>query len=336
MSIDRPSATGEPGLDGDRGATVIIVALSMTVLIGLCAVAIETGRLWTERRALVTATDAAANAAAGAFGHNGDGCAEAAGYLTVNEPDAIDVACDYFIADHGRGGRVRVKAAATVDYQLGTILGLQSGTPTSSTAVIWGRQIYVGIRPFAFCSVANADLSAWLANPVGTVDVVFSLNSADSVAQCTADGLTAGNWGTVDFDGGSNSTGQIQEWLVDGYPGTLLTSQSTLSCTVDPTACYYGDTGILSTSIITEVQLLMTTGPVPFLIYDRAEGTGSGLQYRITAVTPAEVIGYQLTGAQALRSITMRFHPGLVHDNWDSDASRICGEELADCDGVTP
>lgn len=318
----------------DRGVTLALVALSITVLIGICGLAIETGRLWTERRAMVTATDAAANAAAGAFGKQEDGCAEAATYLAANGASAAGSTCDYSLAWHGRSGVVQVETTTTVDYGLGRFLGLESGTVQSSTAVIWGKQIYTNIRPFAFCSAANADLNAWIQNPATELVVRFSLDSSQNVAQCTADGQAAGNWGTVDFDGGSNSTGETQNWLVNGYEGVVLTSDLSISCTVDSTACFNGGPGILAPSISSEMSLLSGLGPTPFLIYDYAEGGGSGLQFRISGVALAEVIGYRINGQESGRYLDMRFVPGLVSDNWDSDISRVCGETLSDCVGV--
>ncbi len=321
----------------ERGASFIIVLVCLTAIIGLGGLAIESGRLWSERRALVTATDAGASAAAAVYGAGGDGCTEARVYVELNAPQNTSFTCDVTLAGNRRSGVVEVHSSTTVNYGLGQILGLESGVSTSSTAAMWGRQIYRGIRPFAFCADGNPDLQAWLSNPVDEVVVVITLDASTNVDSCTArGGRNPGNWGLLDFDGGANSTGAVGNWIESGYDGDLFTSSSTTPCSVDPVGCIDGNPGVLSSSLQSELETLSNLGTVPFIIYRGVEGQGANLTFRAVGVAPGELIDFQVRGAQASRSLTIRFEPGFVSDNWDADAKRVCGQVLADCIGLSP
>jgi Putative Flp pilus-assembly TadE/G-like len=72
-----PRLLRKSGLKRARGQILVLAAIAMTVLIAFVALATDVGLLWTERRHMQTATDAAAIAAAIAL-RNGDSITPAA------------------------------------------------------------------------------------------------------------------------------------------------------------------------------------------------------------------------------------------------------------------
>lgn len=70
-----------PQKNSRRGAVVLLVAITLPVLIGFAGLAVDVGILWTTKRELQTATDAAAVAAATAL-RNGQSCQLAANDLS--------------------------------------------------------------------------------------------------------------------------------------------------------------------------------------------------------------------------------------------------------------
>jgi hypothetical protein len=79
-----------PGPNGERGATAVIVALSLIALLGLIVLTVDVGQLLFKRRAMVNASDAGALAAAQA-------CAG------VNDSDVPEAMSDVFASANASG-----------------------------------------------------------------------------------------------------------------------------------------------------------------------------------------------------------------------------------------
>src|SRR5215207_6736557 len=102
------------------------------VLFGAAAYAIDAGNLWQTRRSMVTASDAAALAAAGEYAVGENGCANASEWLTTNRADATLDSCTTE-ANTG-GGHVTVSGHTTVPFSFAGIFGLTDKDVTSATS----------------------------------------------------------------------------------------------------------------------------------------------------------------------------------------------------------
>ncbi len=324
-------SASDPAAPQERGAVIAYLAVLMAALVGISGFVIDGGRLWTQRRLLVVATDAAALAGASAAANQQDACAEAYSYLLANAVSVAAQTCTPVAG--GEGGVIEVSAAQEVDYVFASVLGIQSATAMATSTATWAEQAVYGARPIAICEQATPDLVAWLQNPdSSSFTIRIFPDSAHSVANCTAGGAAPGNWGAVDFDGGSNPTGDLNDWLANGYNGGIYTSASTASCSVDPSGCYEGDPGAIAPSLNSGLSALQDLSEaVPVVFYSSAEGNGANLMFRLSKVARAYLTDYRSSGSQASRYLEFTFEPGLVQDGDPPSSTSICGNSLAEC-----
>src|SRR6266540_7397921 len=121
------------GMARDRGAVAVVVALCLVVILGAAALAIDAGSLWSTRRAMVSATDSAALAAAGrlvnASCDSTGAQTQAANHLATNEPSST---LDSFQFTPYRGvcttgaGKVTVVGSMPAQLTVAPALGISS------------------------------------------------------------------------------------------------------------------------------------------------------------------------------------------------------------------
>lgn len=131
----------------EKGSAMVMFALCATVLIGFCALAIDTGLVAYEKSRLGNAADAASLAGAQELIYDRDNaCNVARKYLKDN---GVDPECaDIRLID---GNRISVTANKEVDYFFARIFGLKS-TNVSAEGVAKCSPISAlnkGVRPFA-------------------------------------------------------------------------------------------------------------------------------------------------------------------------------------------
>jgi Flp pilus assembly protein TadG len=297
----------------ERGVTAVLVAISLTALCGVGALAVDLGNAWQTRRSLVTAADAAALAAAQQYATGGTtGCPTvAADYAQRNAPGATVSLCQK--TGTASAGRVTVQVQQSVNYLLGGVVGLSSGTARGTTTAHWGSPTGVtGARPLALCVYGETEVTQWLANPSQS-DVIEVLYDKDNTAACNGDANVPGNWGLVDYDGGSNPTGDQLDWIENGYPGEVRSGTPTGNCTTEPRACFSGDPGAFSNSLDSAFDSLESSGEwfvMPF--FDKATGSGNNTVFHFVGFARARLIDHQTTGANGSRSLTLEFQAGLV------------------------
>lgn len=176
--------TAPPG-HPERGVTLAFVALSMAVIIGIAALVIDLGAGRLARRSLVTATDAAALAAAQEYALGGDPCpvgsaqpgaiinpasvaASVAGdYLLKNYPDATLVApCAKTNVIYDRlapagtvevGGQITIRAQDRIDTSFAPAIGGADSIGTSAaSSAHWGPPSAISqLRPLGLCALAE-------------------------------------------------------------------------------------------------------------------------------------------------------------------------------------
>lgn len=170
-------------LRNDRGSVIVVVAITMVVLLGAAAIAIDEGNLWSLRRGLVTATDASALAGANYILRNGPlacltaasvGAASSAGVyanaqLTTNISSAT---LDQFSVSPAAGGcsseagEVTIAAHRPATLQFAPAIGMNRSASVASRSIAeFGSLISTsGLRPIGLCQ-DGPNLQQWLNAP---------------------------------------------------------------------------------------------------------------------------------------------------------------------------
>jgi len=153
--IRRAQRGAKRALGQDRGAVAVVVAVSLVALLGVGAIAVDSGRNWSERRHLLTAVEAAALAAAHDYSSGIPGCTKTApDYVARNYPGATMTLCDPH-GDLARGtfGWVTVNAEVELDQIFGAVLGSPTTRIDASSSVMFGVPPPGGlaVRPMAVC-----------------------------------------------------------------------------------------------------------------------------------------------------------------------------------------
>ncbi|MDH3299827.1 MAG: pilus assembly protein TadG-related protein [Acidimicrobiia bacterium] len=363
-------ATWPRRVNRERGASLVLVSGALVAFVAIAAMAVDFGQLVVQRRAMVTATDAASLAAATIMAEGGDAtsaCVEARVYLDTNAPnhDPTTFGCDAVT----RPGIVEVEAAQIVPYGFATVFGISSGTAHSSTAAEYLRPVEAGIRPFMLCRVYNNQFENWLDGTTPTPPTIQFLMS-DNLQACLVDqgdGAAGGNsgngggngaggnggggngggggggnggggnWAVADLDGQSNGTPETRGWIAEGYDGVLNTCQNQTCpppetvCTDDPVACYEGSPGVLSVAVRNELDSITDNGTISLIPIVREVTEGNGGNLQFRV---DELVYAELVAYQTLQQADIRSLSFRFIDPDDLDldpAVRICGAVIAEC-----
>jgi hypothetical protein len=293
-------------LRDERGVSAVIVALSLTAIFGAALMSIDSGSVWRARRAIVTGTDAAALAAAryidaggpaacsnAAVGGASSGAGNEAGYvLGQNDPKATleQLVATPLGGSCARAGHVRVDARAPVSLSFAPSLGIKDTEAFASSTAQWGPLVSTsGMRPIAVCD-QDPNFKAWTAYMNGTTGWTPlpgdpSYGPGHVVKRVTfqkqnssACGSSTGNWGWLDFNDNSTPNGDtaLNNWLVNGYGGTISLGDSALGIAMDcdpeatgSQACF-SNTGAHGNSIEGSLEYLRDNAIVfPIIIFDR-------------------------------------------------------------------
>jgi Flp pilus assembly protein TadG len=297
------------GPDSERGAVAVLVAILATLLVGMSAFAVDLGIAYASKRELSVASDAAALAAAreAAIEYQrsfpgGRACDTAV--IDAISPAAEAAAADVYRAqlpggsdgdpsvelrcDGADGFLVEASSSATHDVVFAAVFGEESMNPTgSATAKVSGSQSYYGLRPYAVCV---DQFESGRIYPDATQQSLYSFQKG--LVGCG--GLPPGNWGLVDFDGGSNPTGDIASWTRFGYPGAVQLPDPNMP----------GDPGANFNATSVRAALDSLVGPqppsnqVPVVTFPVAtrwqEEGGNNATFNATTAVSVEVCGYQI------------------------------------------
>lgn len=306
--------------NAEEGSTTILVAIMATVLFGMAAIVVDAGEVWAARRQLITAGDAAALAAAQEYALGGNGCSGvAATYIADNYPEATLNTCSVV------GNRINLEAEVTIDHQFAQVLGR---TSTDVDVEVYARfgtaSSGTGLRPFGLCATSDGFL-AWQASGHSTSQV-FRINyTKDALSACGS--TIPGNWGIIDFNGGSNSNSETKYWVEHGYPGVV---------TVPGT--YEGDPGAFSNSMgvnkIVGERILLP-------VFDSGAGNGANATFDLVGIVGVIIHGYKANGSASSRYLDIQFvtavlSGGCCEGSGAIDAGvvgiEICGyESTVDC-----
>lgn len=305
----------------ERGAVAITIALSLVVLMGAAALAVDLGYVWSQRRNMVTATDAAALAAARDYTFDETGCPDTAvDYLDLNHATAQLTDCS--ATGTSQFGYVTVDAFTDVDYFFARVLGHDDGMVLSSTSVKWGIPYAVsGLRPFGLCGALPdgetptgwlAELFAWLADPSEPEVIRIPYGKDDNPEACNDDDNVPGNWGLIDFDGGANSNNDTKDWVEFGYDGLVNAGTIGENCVTEAWACYEGDPGAFSNSLSSEMNSLIPDEEFAIPLFDFVQGNGANTKFHLIAFAKVKLVDFKANGPAAKRWIEFEFLPGLI------------------------
>ena len=318
----------------ERGVAAVLVAITLTALCGVGALAVDAGNAWQSRRELVTASDAAALAAAQEYAGGGTGCdATAETYVEKNVPAATMTKCDPVI--NGSSGSVTVEATQTVEYVLAGVFGIDAQQVRSSTTVRWGVPNAVNdLRPMGLCTDGDNDLINWL-NTISAPETFTVAYTKDNLSAC--DSTSTGNWGLINFDGGSGDTNEEKGWILNGYPGEVTAGTYGETCATEDWACYSASTGELSGGHKSALDAIIASGEIITLpLFDWASPeSGTNKRYHLAGFARAQLIEVKL-GAEANRSLTLRFQPGLISGTCCGASSVDAGLRVVEICAVDP
>ncbi len=152
----------------ERGAVMMIVALSFFVLLGMLVLTVDLGHMVAVRREMVRAADAAALAAAQecAFDHGSAAATSAALQIAGTNHDGASLASPLVFAPTGEcdnstssGAKlVTVKLTTSVDMFFAPIFGVSSSSVTAQATATWATPgtvpISVNAAPLEACKAA--------------------------------------------------------------------------------------------------------------------------------------------------------------------------------------
>ena len=324
----------------DDGAAMPFIALMLVVIFGMAALTIDLGNGWRLRRALIPATDAAALAAAQDFAQGDDGCATTAGfYVTQNEANATMDSCVPTI--NGGNGYVTVTASHPVKTWFAAVLGRTDYTVQSSTIAAWGDPAgATGLRPLGLCLTGDVDLQDAVYNPSATAKEIIVEYTKEHPNDC---GSTTGNWGPIDLDGNGNSHNDLNDWLLNGYPGLIeFADHPVTSCTDEH--CLEGDTGADLAGSQVHLNTLVTRDEYIFLpLFNFVEGNGANARYHVVGIIRVKILEHKVVGKEENRYLKLLVEPGFVPGvpggggaSGGSKTVGICAVEGSDTSGCTP
>jgi Flp pilus assembly protein TadG len=309
VQLTRILARTHPRADSEGGAIAIIVAILSVVLLLMAAFAVDIGNAYAVKRQLSVAADAAALDAARAVATaksggvpilgGGRGCSTWTPTQAAAAQAAAQSAATATNASNDKSGESTVdkvtvtcvgdsRVEVSVDNSrnlpvfFGGIANAGGYKPArSATAAVIPRLAVGGLRPYAAC---NTVVDAAAASP-GTT---FVMDLDNQIGLCNS--TAAGNWGIVDFDGGSNPTGDIRAWTGSGYPNPLDAPSSDLPG--DPGANLGPVTTQLDSLIDQIVLFPVVTGYTP------GSGSGSNGRFDLVGFVGAKVCAYYLSNTQ--------------------------------------
>ena len=305
------------GDDADeQGVVLPLVALMMSVLLGMAALVIDLGNARRVEQALQSATDAAAMAAAYDFAIGAaNPCGSADTYLALNQPSAARTLCASTI--NGPHGYVTVQARENTNAAFAPILGAGDITVGTSTTAIWGPPVaWTRLRSLPICYEASPRLKAAVDSPPTSPQPPIRINfKKTDPSTCGTD--AAGNWGHLHLDRqGDHHTAEFME---HGYDEPIwIDAANATSCVGGGASCVDGSFGpVWSTGRFGHDALVDVKNSDDYVllpVFDYAEQVQPGRlnrEFHIISALRAKILEFQIDGA-AGDFIRLEVQPGPV------------------------
>lgn len=267
----------------------MIVAAAFVPLTMALAVVADGGRVWMEKQKLQNEVEASALAVAQAQALEGTSCSAAALALVDGTPTCST-------STTANGAVATVAANESVALTFAQLFGRDSaGIDASASVRIGPAAAASGLRPVAMC-IGNSALADWLASG-RTSTTTYTIGIESTSSECGGD--VSGNWGVIDFDGGANSMSDAQDWIANGYGGTVSVGEA-----------HDGDPGIPSPALnLDELVGEIVTLPV----FENPRLVGSNATYDIAGFVRVRIVEVNLSGSASRRNVKVKFEPGAVN-----------------------
>lgn len=186
--------------------------------------------------------------------------------------------------------------------------------------------------PWLGAPIDNPHPTSLYASATGPVHRIFF--SRPNAQSCSSDDDiqdAAGNWGWQDFNAGSNSENENEDWLMRGFGGEVSvwdpdvipdSDPNNAACSIHDASdgCIQGTTGSRGNSISQEMEALIA-GAIKFHvpIFDRAVLQGGNTIFTIRAFVGVIVRGYNVTGAEEDRYFDVEFYNAVLSGSCCAD-----------------
>lgn len=297
---------------GEDGVSAVISVIALFGVLTALLLSLDAGNVWQTRRAVVTATDATAlqqARLAAIYGPSASCTGWQASVVANAGTGTQPISCTVVPGATPNTGYVTVEARKPVRVRFGGIYGQGDTTAFSSSSARWGYITQLeGARPIAIC-VQNEHVAGYLGtgpdlgvHPSPNVHRIM-FTKANPLA---CGNRAPGNWGYVDFDGGSNSNGDLRAWLANGFSSTVAVGDC--DATGAPGTPCAGDPGSSGGSVSSALDTLVASGEAfPIIIFDSVRGNGSNVGYNVYAFLGVILRGYRVTGAESQRYFDFEF-----------------------------
>lgn len=271
--------------ENERGAIAVITALTLVVLLGFAAIAIDVGMMYEERAQLQSGADAAALAVAQQCGTGGVCTAEG------TAPTA-----QQYASSNARDGSARVDAPTivgnTVKITTRTLEGSGAGTLALSFAP------FLGIDD---PEVAAAATATWITPKKGpaVLPIVFShcdfhLGSGPQVLQ-----MHSGKNNEASYAGGCKYMGNSSSGTnLPGGFGVIQNPPGQCTTTVDIGQRASSNTGNSLTGLCASVLEEHIGKTVLLPVYRDLDGNGNSAWYEIDGWVAFKLLGYRFPGME--------------------------------------
>lgn len=210
------------GKDDDCGAVAVVVAVMLVVLLGVAAVVVDAGAIYSERREMQTAADAAVLAGVQDLPANPTAAvAAAAQYVSLNTSDANQLTFEVKSTNSTNDTIVAVVEEAAMGLFFARVLGIESApVNATATAIVGSPSTYGhGVMPFGI--IANGTT----ASPYG-----YATGGEIPLVVDTGD-QSQGNWHYVDLTPYTDGAHQTKAVISNGGTtdpisiGTIIDTQ---------------------------------------------------------------------------------------------------------------
>lgn len=275
----------------ERGAAGVMVAVLVPVLLGMGAVAVDVGNIFSERAQLQNGADSSALAIAQTCSKNPTGCAGGAQALANQYTPAnsqSDNAVARSVTLDTTAGTVTVQTSTPVGglaLTLAQAIGQKSMSVTASATARWG---YPGSGAGFPLGLSNACFDLTSASPSGLLQK-FSYkpsngnnNGGDTKINCTnSSGTTIpGGWG----------------WLAQTPSGSCQASTTAGGTVASDTG--NNPASACSSTLTTWMNTLMAGGTVKveFPVFQQGTGVGNTGYFTILGYATLQIYGWQFSG----------------------------------------
>jgi len=288
-----------------------MVALTLPVIVGVAALALDGGLLFVQRRQAQSAADGAALAGAYALSNGSSFSTAQSGAIAVGSQKGITISS----ADitQPQAGSIAVSVTSTQPRLFSALWG--SGTMAAKASATAVAQ--TSISGFQANGSLNArllpivlDKTTWQTMMAGQSTDQYTYNASTNTVTLGADGITEsqlypvangspGNWGTIKVGVSNNSTSVLGSQIAYGitpaqlatFPNSTIQLDPSLS---PPSITFQGNPGI-SAGIKSDLSSIIGM-PVAVPVYDQNGGNGNNAWYRVIAFQPARIMSVNFQG----------------------------------------